>query len=238
MVTKSDSKRSAYLALGALTLLALIWGYNWVVMKVAVRYSDPFTFAALRNLLGAVALFLVVAARGGSLRPRFFWVTAGFGLLQTSMTGITVWALYAGSAGRTSVLTYTMPFWILLIAFVTRFLPYGVRAANSTLLQIHAELEEAAAVSGASMVRAFLSITLPLVFSGTVGTFIYIMTLVVRELPSVVLLYGPNSRVIAVQLFEMWESASFNQAAALGLMLIAFLGLLAVLMRRFQTEEH
>jgi iron(III) transport system permease protein len=127
--------------------------------------------------------------------------------------------------------------WILLIAFVTRFLPYGVRAANSTLLQIHAELEEAAAVSGASVVRAFFSITLPLVLSGTIGTFIYIVTLVVRELPSVVLLYGPDSRVIAVQLFEMWESASFNQAAALGLMLIAFLGMLAVLMRRFQTEE-
>jgi drug/metabolite transporter (DMT)-like permease len=117
MVTTTDPKRSAYLPFGALALLALIWGYNWVVMKVGVRYSDPFTFAALRNFLGAVALFVVVAVRRGSLRPKAFWLTALFGLFQTSMAGLSVWALYMGHAGKTSVLTYTMPFWILLIAW-------------------------------------------------------------------------------------------------------------------------
>lgn len=127
--------------------------------------------------------------------------------------------------------------WILLIAFVTRFLPYGVRAANSSLMQVHAELEEAAAMSGASAVRTLAMITLPVVLSSMVGTFIYVMTLVIREFPSVVLLYGPQSRVIAVQLFEMWESASFNQCAALGVLLILFLSALALLMRRFQTKE-
>jgi drug/metabolite transporter (DMT)-like permease len=117
MVTHKDLKHSAYLPFGVLALLALIWGYNWVVMKVGVRYSDPFTFAALRNFLGAMALFAVVAARRGSLRPKAFWWTAVFGLFQTSMAGLSVWALYVGSAGKTSVLTYTMPFWLLLIAW-------------------------------------------------------------------------------------------------------------------------
>jgi drug/metabolite transporter (DMT)-like permease len=116
-VTDKDFRRSAYLPFGALALLALIWGYNWVVMKVGVRYSDPFTFAALRNFLGALALFIVVAARRGSLRPQAFWLTAVFGIFQTSLSGLAVWALYLGSAGRTSVLTYTMPFWLLLIAW-------------------------------------------------------------------------------------------------------------------------
>ncbi len=127
--------------------------------------------------------------------------------------------------------------WILLIAFVTRFLPYGVRAANSSLLQVHAELEEAAAMSGASVVRTLIMITLPVVLSSMVGTFIYVMTLVIREFPSVILLYGPESRVISVQLFEMWEAASFNQCSALGVMMILFLSALALLMRRFQTKE-
>jgi drug/metabolite transporter (DMT)-like permease len=116
-VTGTELKRSAYLPFGALVLLALIWGYNWVVMKVGVRYSDPFTFAALRNFLGAMALFAVVAVRGGSLRPKVFWWTALFGFFQTSLFGLSVWALYLGSAGRTSVLTYTMPFWLLLMAW-------------------------------------------------------------------------------------------------------------------------
>jgi drug/metabolite transporter (DMT)-like permease len=116
-VTAKDLQRSACLPFGALALLALIWGYNWVVMKIGVRYSDPFTFAALRNLLAAVALFAVVAARGGSLRPKAFWWTAVFGFFQTSLSGLGLWALYVGSAGKTSVLTWTMPFWILLIAW-------------------------------------------------------------------------------------------------------------------------
>ena len=92
-------------------------------------------------------------------------------------------------------------------------------------------------MSGASTIRILAMITLPVVLSGMVGTFIYVMTLVIREFPSVVLLYGPQSRVIAVQLFEMWESAAFNQCAALGVFMIAFLSLLALLMRRFQTKE-
>jgi drug/metabolite transporter (DMT)-like permease len=116
-VTPDAAKRSSYLPFVALALLALVWGYNWVVMKIGVRYCDPFTFAALRNFLGALALFGIVVARGGSLRPKVFWWTALFGIFQTSMTGLTTWAIYIGSAGRTSILTYTMPFWLLLIAW-------------------------------------------------------------------------------------------------------------------------
>ncbi|MBN1321329.1 MAG: EamA family transporter [Thermoleophilia bacterium] len=116
-VTRTGLRHTAYLPFVALALLALIWGYNWVVMKVAVRDCDPFTFAALRNFLGAMALFGVALLRGGSLRPKAFWWTALYGVLQTSLSGLAVWAVYMGSAGRTSVLTYTMPFWLLILAW-------------------------------------------------------------------------------------------------------------------------
>jgi len=46
-------------AVAALILLALIWGYNWVVMKIALRDCGPFTFAALRSMLGALALIIL-----------------------------------------------------------------------------------------------------------------------------------------------------------------------------------
>ena len=116
-VTSITPRRSAYLPFAALTVLALVWGYNWVVMKVGVRYSDPFTFSALRNFLGAVALLVLVAVRRGPMWPKPFWPVALFGIFQTSLSGLSVWALYIGSAGKTSVLTYTMPFWLLLIAW-------------------------------------------------------------------------------------------------------------------------
>ncbi len=116
-MTNPTLKRSAYLPLVALAFLALIWGYNWVVMKVGVRYSDPFVFAALRNFLASVALFAVVVLRRGPLRPKAFWWTALYGIFQTSLTGLMVWAIYLGSAGKVSVLNYTMPFWLLMIAW-------------------------------------------------------------------------------------------------------------------------
>jgi len=107
------------LAVGALILLALIWGYAWVVMKVALGYAEPFTFAAMRAVLSAVLLMLVLLVSRRSLKPRALGLTVLLGLLQTTgFAGLVMWALHSGGAGRTSVLTYTMPFWLLLMAWV------------------------------------------------------------------------------------------------------------------------
>ena len=57
---QTPSGITGYLPLLALALLALIWGYNWVVMKQGLRYSQPFTFASLRNFLSAIGLFALL----------------------------------------------------------------------------------------------------------------------------------------------------------------------------------
>jgi hypothetical protein len=88
----SDSQsgaKSRRLAVPALFVLALIWGYNWVVMKVGLAYSQPFTFATLRTFLGAVVLFLLLVVLRRPLRPRALGLTAALGLLQTG--GSPVW---------------------------------------------------------------------------------------------------------------------------------------------------
>jgi len=106
-------------AIAALLALALIWGYNWVVMKVGVRYAAPFDFAAMRAFFGALSLFLVMIALRKPLKPPVFRATLLLGILQTSgIIGLTTWALVSGGAGKTSILCYTMPFWILLFAWV------------------------------------------------------------------------------------------------------------------------
>ena len=114
-------RRSAppHLPVVCLGLLALIWGYNWVVMKIGLRYVQPFTFASLRNLLSAVGLFVILAAMRKPLRPKAFGLTVLVGLLQTTgFVGLTFWALETGGTGKIAVLTYTMPFWLLLMAWV------------------------------------------------------------------------------------------------------------------------
>lgn len=105
-------------AFAALFVLTLIWGYNWVVMKTAVQYASPFQFAALRTFLGAMLLFLVLFLSKRPLALKEFPTMLALGLLQTcGFTGLLIWALVQGGAGKTAVLSYTMPFWVMLFAW-------------------------------------------------------------------------------------------------------------------------
>lgn len=113
-----NTDHGSRLALGALILLSLIWGYNWVVMKQVMQYVDPFDFSALRTVLGAAALFGVLLARRGPLRPVAVVPTMWLGLVQTAgFTAVIQWALVDGGAGKTVVLVYAMPFWLLPLAW-------------------------------------------------------------------------------------------------------------------------
>ena len=102
----------------ALVILSGIWGYNWIMMKVAVQYAAPFDFAAIRTVLGALSLFAVLALRKKIQRPDYIWQIALLGLLQTAgFFGFSMWALEAGGAGKTAALVYTMPFWVVVFAW-------------------------------------------------------------------------------------------------------------------------
>lgn len=105
--------RNAFIALG---LVAVIWGYNWVVMKVALYDSGPVDFSLLRNFFGALTLFTCIAARRESLgMPDHPGRVLLLGLLQTTgFIGLIAIALTTGGAGKSAVLAYTMPFWALL----------------------------------------------------------------------------------------------------------------------------
>ncbi len=115
----SKQKPSQGYALLALVALTIIWGYNWVVMKVGLRYSPPFDFAAMRAFFGALSLFLVMIVLHKPLKPKAILGTFLLGILQTGgVLGFSMWALVSGGAGKTAVLNYTMPFWVLLFAWI------------------------------------------------------------------------------------------------------------------------
>lgn len=102
----------------ALIVLSMIWGYNWIMMKVAVQYASPFDFAAIRTVLGALSLFIVLAIYKRIRWPDYIGRIALLGVLQTSgFFGFSMWALEAGGAGKTATLVYTMPFWVLVFAW-------------------------------------------------------------------------------------------------------------------------
>ena len=103
----------------ALAGLALTWGYGWVITKYGFDYIEPFTFAALRSLLSVAFLFVLLLVLRRPLKLVAPGLTLVIGLLQTTgFVVFTFWALEHSGAGKTSVLAYTMPFWLLLLAWL------------------------------------------------------------------------------------------------------------------------
>ena len=116
---RSAAARGRDLGALALALLALIWGYNWVVMKVGLRYAQPFTFAALRTFFGALSMIVLLTVLRRPMKPQALGTMVVFSLLYTTIpVGRSMWALETGAAGRVSVLTYVMPFWLLILAWL------------------------------------------------------------------------------------------------------------------------
>jgi iron(III) transport system permease protein len=113
--------------------------------------------------------------------------------------------------------------WIMLIAYVTRFMPYGMRYSMTSLLALHKELEESAAMSGASWRMAFRRIILPLLKPGLIAGWIYIVIVSVRELSGSILLYSPGSEVVSIMIWEYWQNGQYVELSALGVMLIVVL---------------
>ncbi len=105
-------------AIAALAVLVLIWGYNWVVMKVAVHDAPPFQFAAWRSCGGALGLFATALVLRKPLRPQYPLTFLAIGFFQTAcFIGLATWAVVSAGAGQAAMLAYTMPLWVSLLAW-------------------------------------------------------------------------------------------------------------------------
>jgi len=117
--TRRSRSRSGELGVLALATIAPIWGYSWVASKVALGYSRPFTYVVISTVACVACLFAVLVVTRRPLRPPPLRWTVPIALLQTTLFGslVTI-ALDVGGAGKVSVLAYTMPFWLLLLAWL------------------------------------------------------------------------------------------------------------------------
>jgi iron(III) transport system permease protein len=118
---------------------------------------------------------------------------------------------------------------ILLIAYVTRFLPYGMRYSASSLTQISRELEESAEVSGASWLQSVRRIVLPLMVPGFMAGWIYIVIVSIRELSSSILLYSPGNEVLSIVIFQLYEKGEMTTVSALSVVLVVTLVIIVAL---------
>jgi iron(III) transport system permease protein len=108
---------------------------------------------------------------------------------------------------------------VLMIAFIVRLLPLGARLMNGTIVQLSPELEEAARMSGATWTSTFRKVVMPLLTPALAMGWLMFMVTVVRDLSTVILLYGPGSRLLSVVFFANWRSGTLEGAAVIGLLM-------------------
>jgi len=108
--------------------------------------------------------------------------------------------------------------WLLLIAYLTVFLPLGLRTISGVILQIDRSLEESAQMCGASWGYRLRTVTMPLLRPGLIAAWLLLFIASVRELGASILLMGPGSKVITPAIVESWFSTSTELTAAMALM--------------------
>ena len=112
-------KLSTAASIAAIVGLSLIWGYHWAVMKIGLNYSGALTYSAIRCIIAAPLMLAFVKLQGRSIKVRSWrWVLL-VGIVQTAGNfGIGAVAVKFGEAGRSAVLTYTMPFWVMAFSYL------------------------------------------------------------------------------------------------------------------------
>ncbi|WP_343712540.1 iron ABC transporter permease [Inquilinus sp.] len=129
---------------------------------------------------------------------------------------------------------------IIVIAFVNRYMPYGMRYAFSGALQIHRELEEAASVSGAGTLTMLRRVVAPLLLPALAAGWLFVFLNAAKELTIPLVLAGPRSQTMSAAIFEQASNGQFSELAALGLLWTLLMTVFAVcfyiLMRRRSAD--
>jgi iron(III) transport system permease protein len=120
--------------------------------------------------------------------------------------------------------------WILVLAYVTHYMPFGTRTTNGVIVQIHKELEEAAWVSGASFLMSLVRIVIPIMIPALVSVWIWVAAHVIRELSAALLLMSYNNVVLSTLLWGYWENGKIPVAATVGVVLTTVLVFLITLL--------
>lgn len=126
--------------------------------------------------------------------------------------------------------------WVLLLAYMTKYIPYGIRAASASMIQINKELEEASLTAGGTWFQTFRKIILPLLMPGFTAGWIYISIIALRELSTSILLYSYNSTVLSIMAFDLWEGGQYTYVCALGVLMVLLLVTMAAIARKLGAK--
>ncbi|MDR2529697.1 MAG: iron ABC transporter permease [Synergistaceae bacterium] len=169
-----------------------------------------FSAAVITMFAGVMISYVTV-----KMKVRGKGVLEFLGMLPFSVPGsvIALGVILAWS-GRYGVNLYNTV-WIILVAYIARYMAFSLRANSAALEQVHDSLVEAARVCGASMWQALRDVALPLVRPGMLAAFFLIFLPSLRELTVSIMLYAPTTRTIGVAIYTLNEDGETVRSAAL-----------------------
>lgn len=222
--------------------------------------SDVFTWANYEDLFAnkmhAVWVSLSTAT-AATLLCLFFGLTIAYIVVRKNyrvigpaLNGIvmmpyiipgTVFAIGLILAFNTPPIVLTGTWFILVLSYFIRMLPFAVKTSEASLYQIHPAMEDAALSLGATPTRAFIGIVTPMMLSGAVTGMTLVFLHSVTELSSTILLYRPPWTPMSAVIFQNTVSpgSNFGYAAAMSvlMMIILYVPLAFITLKRKAMEQ-
>lgn len=222
------------------SLTPFIRPMNWVGLK-ALTLTHYYAVFTQSSYLRLAANTLIVAAASATLCILITCIAAwmsvrrwrGSGLLdQLTSVPLIFPGIVLGVAMIEMALRAPLPvygtLWVIVFAFLIRYMPYGMRYSHAGMIQISRELEDVASISGAARPTVLRRILLPLVSPSLVAGWLFIFLIAAKELSIAVLLAGPGSQTIAVAMFDQWTNGAGGEVAAMGVVWTALMTVFTV----------
>ncbi|MGB9368047.1 MAG: iron ABC transporter permease [Xanthobacteraceae bacterium] len=220
-------------------VLPLLTLFYASIQKISTAFPAASNFTT-EHFYKAFTMNAATTALGNSLWLAFWTATLGVLLM-----GLISWIIYRSRLPGSNIIEYIVMFpqsvprlifafgmmwawlifpipiygtlWLLLIAYLTVFLPLGVRTISGVMLQIDKSLEECAQMCGAGWGYRIRTVTVPLLWPGLIAAWLLLFVASIRELGASILLMGPHSKVITPSIVESWFASSTELTAAMAL---------------------
>jgi len=190
------------------------------------------TSAVITMLVGTMIAYVIV-----KIQPKGKGILEVLGILPYSIPGIVLAVGVILTWSGAFYLNLYNTIWIILIAYIARYMAFSMKSASASLEQVHDSLEEASRTCGASHFESLLDVTLPLIRPGMVAGFFLIFLPAMRELTTSLLLYGPFTRTMGVAIYSINEEGYTVQACALAGVAIIII-VIGELLLRLVTRER
>jgi len=204
--------------------------FRVILLESPLLIKNSFVFSGIALLFGIAfglpAAYLIVRTRVPGRNALDFVIT-----LMLAFPGMAVGVSYLLAFWKEIPLA---AYWIIMpLALFARRLPYFLRMAHSSYLQLDVSLEEASEVSGAGKLRTFFYISLPLLVKGVLVGVVMFFIMAFQEISTAIFLYRGGWETLPIGIYLNWHRGmEFGIAAAMAFLMIVITFILLLIIAR------